>query len=86
MGAKKVQLEKEDMGKLCCNLVRHNETGIVILATMAYICHKISRSFFQNAWDIRIRAEICLRKKYCINPILTQKSSAFFAQIKNPAF
>ena len=61
--------------------------------TVASICHQISRSFFQNAWQIRIRAEIFFLRKNG-SPILTQKSSAFFAQIrqfslccrKNPAF
>ena len=35
---------------------------------------------FQNAWEIWIRAEIFFRKNE--SPILIQKSSAFFGQIK----
>ena len=47
----------------CQKYFFHFSEDVRTFPTVACICHQISRSFLQNAWDIRIRAEIFLRRK-----------------------
>ena len=56
-------LKSPKISKLGLQLPDYYRTDL----TVASICYQISRSFFQNAWEIRIRAEIFFQKKWKSN-------------------